>query len=184
MSRWNDGARRHHQGVDGHRNNLVDWTPNSRERRAHAASASKEGCRAKDLLWAVSWSNKVWFFRSNNAVGRWSKKGYHARCSVGISSTWHPSHVWSHHQWTHKWDQPGEERGGLGSTLRGTWSLPRGIGCYEAPHTHIIRCVLAGENWGRCPKFHSQDSKRNMAHLLIQCMKITNREKRTKLKET
>ena len=32
--------------------------------------------------------------------------------------------------------------------------------------------------------FTHKTAKEIMAHLLIQCMKITNREKRTKLKET
>ena len=158
--------------------------PNSRECRAHAEISIKEGRRDQDSLWAISGRNKVWFCRSNHAVGILSKKGYHVRCHVEISSTWHPSHALSHHRWSHKWYQQGKERGGLGSTPWGTWSLPQGRGCYEAPHPHSIRCMMARGNRGRRHQFHPQDRKRNAAHLLTKCMKITNWEKHTNLKET
>ena len=98
-------------------------------------------------------------------VAYYQKRGNHARCSVDISSTWHPCHVWPSHRRKNKRDQQGENRGGLGSPPGGTWSLPWGRGCYEAPHHNNIRCILARENRGRCPWFHPQDSKINAGAL-------------------
>ena len=151
----------HHQGVDGHRNNPVDQTPKSRKRKSHAERASKEGRCDQDSLWDIFRRNKVWFCRSDHAVSRLLKEGYHTRCSVDISSTWHPCHVWPHHLWKHKWYQQDKERDRMGSPLRGTWSLPQGRVWYEALHHQSIRCVLARGNQGRRPWFHPQDSKIN-----------------------
>ena len=143
----------------------MDWTSNSRERRTHVERSIKEGRRYQEKVWAVSRRNKVWFRRSNHAVSSLSKKGNHARCSLYISSTWNPYHVWPHHRWTNKWNQKGEEKGRLVSLPRVTWILPRDIWCYEAPHNHSIRCVLAWGNRGQRPHFHQQDSKINAGAL-------------------